>query len=1548
MKNSRRRVGRTVDSFHNGGRATLGRMLRAEALEQRQLLAGDVVSSPHQNSWYSLDVNSDLRVTPMDALVVLNDLNRNGVRELTGESVEESRFVDVNGDARLTALDALQVINALNRGEGAHVPVVELMLGLTDDEGNSLVDPTTRVADLSVGDIVNLEVLYTDARRFGGGLGLFTVYTDILTSQAGVLEPVLTETQVLSLSPNFLETVDGSVTLRQEGSSVESVISANEITGVPANAIRQALIDDFGYTEEQIFTFQQTREDGDPFDIFVRFLGNEFVGEDVPNFTIDASNLVTSDSSEVVGSSSQINPTLSDGSLNPVALALNLDTRSRTGNGATVYTNVLQGDFNDDPSDSIQDGFSGLGATGQLNAGGVPSILGSGTPYVPTNPFEAYSIRVRVTEAIVGLELNLEVPLEDQSNPEDPIETVLVVYGNIESGVSGDERGLFPQEVTVDDDGRIIINVSQQVTANPDTLTVNEDGSQTINPLTNDSNLGTAPLTIVSTTNGANGSVTFTATGVTYTPNANYFGADTFTYIVRNGDGDQATGTVNVTVNSVNDPPTASNFGITVTEGNTRELPNSEFITRSSPGPANEGQVATLTAVGAAAEGTVTLNGDGSVTYVAPSAFEGTDSFTYTISDGVAVVTATVTVTVTDQNDPPVAVDDTLTVTEDTPVTYTAAEFAANVLANDSPGPANEVANGQTVTLVPGNLTGSAGGTLVQNGDGSVTYTPAPNVFGNAAETMVYTITDGEFTDSATITFNITAVNDVPIAVDDPDLLIDELTTDEPLDVLANDSAGPLEDSVQTIRVVEIVSNPSNGTATISADGSQILYTPNEDFTGIDTLTYRIEDSLGLQSGVATATVEVVPVIRPRAKNDTFSVAEDSGARNLDIIGNDLANEGATVELATVGTIPATQGTLVRTGDSVEFTPADDFFGTVTFTYTITDTSEPVIDTEEEIASATGTVTVTVTPVNDAPIFVADPVVAATEDTTQTIAAGPLLANDSAGPANESSQVLSVTAVANTSANGGSVSLAGQSITYTPATDYNGSDSFTYTISDGAGGTTQGTVSLTVAAVNDAPVLNLATNLTAVEDVQATFTQTAILGSSLPGPATATDESSQTLSIVSVGTSGATQFGGTVSLVGGQIRYQAATNYNGTDSFAVTVRDSAGAQTVGTVTISVTAVNDPPVVGDPPLLAFNRSTATFTQADLLAASTVGPPNETGTLSVVSVSAITGTSNNTVGTLTFDSASGSATYRAPDGFVGIDRFRITISDGELTTTGTITVDVREFEPSTIRGSVFFDYIESVENPVRNGQRDNGEPGLEMAGVRLVSSASDNVTGVAVNMRIMTDASGAYEFTNVPPGTYQLRFDLPIMAVDGADIAGNRGDSDSISNQFTFVVEEPGGVTAENYDFTLYGLTGRAGNALDLMVSSYLNDNPDIFNSSGGGSQGAKAVLDSSGMQQWFLPKLGFDGVQYAEINVNAEGTTATLTVVMEDGEMLTGVIPEARRVIIRDPSGGFVVQIFGSVDSFGLQSDGSVNDGSLGLLRYQDAVDLLLAQDGSVL
>jgi len=1578
MKNFRRRNGRSEMNRKNDGRGVKGRSLRAEALERRELMAGEVAAALHHNSWFGKDVNNDLRVTPLDALMVINELNRGGARGLAGETAIPSKFIDVNGDNQLSPIDALQVINSLNRGSGEDVPIIEMMLGMTNDAGQSLVNQATRSVNLSLNQIVNLEVLYTDQRSgfVAPPAGLFSIYTDVLINQTGIFEPLVTEAQVLSLTENLVDARSGFVTLTQDGSTQSAQIQLNDLGIDIAAAYRNAIISTFGYTEAQIETSLISRtprqgnppQPGDPFDVLVRFIGDEFLRVDVPDFRVNATTLVTSTGVPVVGSEKSTPPILPDGKFNPEAFIYNYDPMSRTA-GKRVYSLVTQNArFIDDrttnpdrnPNDNFNPyenlpanfivGFQNVGGVADSGGDDLRDIYPSWNPQVP---FEAFSLRMRVVQPTEGAQLQIFVPLL-KPTPGEPDETAIDLYGFRPDGSDGTDRGLAPAELTLDQDSRLTVVVRAKLTAVGDPLSTDEDVAGSVNVLNNDINNGNPPLTIIGKTDGANGTVTFSGGVMTYTPRKDYFGPDQFTYTVRNADGDQAIGTVTVNVRSVNDPPTTSNFSISQTEGTQRVIPNSDFISRSSAGPANENQTPVLVRVETVGiRGSAVLNPDGSVTYTAPSGYEGPDSFVFVISDSMAEVKGTVSVTVLDKNDPPVANGGTVTVTEDVPVTFTEQQILTQVLTNDVPGPPNEVAAGQTVSIVSVDAVGSAGGTWVANPNDTYTYTPPQNVFGVAAETFKYRITDGELFADGTITVNITAVNDPPVANPDPNLTVDELTTGNMLVVLANDSAGPNEDSSQTIRIARIVTPTSSGQLSINADKTMLVYTPNDGFVGEDTFTYTITDG-SIESAPAQGTITVVPVLRPRAINDPYTVLEDSGVTLLPVTTNDRPNTGFTVTLQTVAAIPASQGTVAVEGNQIRFRPADDFFGSVEFTYTISDTSNPVIDDPDEIAAARGTVTVTVSAVNDPPIFNPDPLQNAVEDIELKIVGGPLLGNDQAGPENESGQTLVITAVSPTSAQGGTVRLVGQDFFYLGRQDYNSNmvpqDSFTYTISDGAGGTVTGTVSLSVAPVNDPPVLNLASGLTAQEDETTPLSFASILTpNSKPGPATATDEVTQTLTIVSAGVAGKSDRGGTLTVNGNQVSYLGAQDFFGTDTFPVTVRDSEGATTTATLTITVNNVNDPPVLGNLNLLAFSKSVATYTGPQLLAGSSVGP-GEAGVpgqvLSVVSLVPIAG---QTKGQVSFNPTTQTATYTPLVDYVGPDVLRITISDGVTTTTGTVNIDVREFEPSTVRGSVFFDYIASFTNPVRDGLKAAHEPGLQMVQVHLRSAANENVTGAAINHVLLTTVDGGYEFTNVPPGRYRVSFDLPMLVVDGPDFRNGVLDaSDTVENQITINIPEPGGFTFEKTNFTVLGYNGRAGNALDLLVSSYMNANPALAQDSQNGGLGAKAYVAANGQGKWFTARGGFTGIRFGELNLDSSGTVVSLSVVMEDGTVKTGVVPNNRRVIMADGNSGFVVQIFGGLSSFGLGPDDSIDDEELGLMMYQSAVDTILAQKSSVI
>src|SRR5205085_2085364 len=177
------------------------------------------------------------------------------------------------------------------------------------------------------------------------------------------------------------------------------------------------------------------------------------------------------------------------------------------------------------------------------------------------------------------------------------------------------------------------------------------------------------------------------------------------------------------------------------------------------------------------------------------------------------------------------------------------------------------------------------------------------------------------------------------------------------------------------------------------------------------------------------------------------------------------------------------------------------------------------------------------------------------EDTTVAIA---VLTNDS----DPEGDTLTVSGVS-TPAHGSATANADGTITYTPALNYNGADSFTYTISDGHGGTATGTVDVTITAVNDAPV--------AVNDAFTTAEDTPLTGNVLTND---TDVDSTTLTAAVV----ATTTHGTLTLAAdGSFTYAPAANYNGSDSFTYKANDGALDSNVATVAITITPVNDPPV-----------------------------------------------------------------------------------------------------------------------------------------------------------------------------------------------------------------------------------------------------------------------------------------------------------------------------------------------------------------------------------
>ncbi|SDS30716.1 tandem-95 repeat protein [Christiangramia echinicola] len=559
--------------------------------------------------------------------------------------------------------------------------------------------------------------------------------------------------------------------------------------------------------------------------------------------------------------------------------------------------------------------------------------------------------------------------------------------------------------------------------ANDDTANTSEDTEVTVAVLDNDSDLDGDILTVTITEDQqpVNGTVTVNADGtVTYTPDDNFNGADSFEYTISDGNGGTDTATVTVTVGAVNDAPIANDD----TANTSEDTEVTVAVLDNDSDLDGDTLTVTITEDQQPANGTVTVNADGTVIYTPDDNFNGTDSFEYTISDGNGGTdTATVTVTVGAVNDAPIANDDTANTSEDTEVTVA-------VLDNDSD------LDGDTLTVTITEDQQPANGTVTVNADGTVIYTPDDNF--NGTDSFEYTISDGNGgTDTATVTVTVGAVNDAPIANDDTANTSED--TEVTVAVLDNDS--DLDGDTLTVTITED-QQPDNGTVTVNADGT-VIYTPDENFNGTDSFEYTISDGNG---GTDTATVTVtVGAVNdaPIANDDTANTSEDTEI-TIAVLDNDSDLDGDTLTVTITEDQQPDNGTVIVNADgTVIYTPDENFNGTDSFEYTISDGNG---------GTDTATVTVTVGAVNDAPIANDD-----TAETNQDIATNvEVLLNDS----DIDGDILSVDSI--TQPDNGSVTTDGVEVTYVPNESFTGTDTFTYTITDGNGGVDTATVTVKV------------------------------------------------------------------------------------------------------------------------------------------------------------------------------------------------------------------------------------------------------------------------------------------------------------------------------------------------------------------------------------------------------------------------------------------------------------------------------------------------------
>ncbi|MGR4872430.1 Ig-like domain-containing protein, partial [Variovorax sp. LARHSF232] len=676
-----------------------------------------------------------------------------------------------------------------------------------------------------------------------------------------------------------------------------------------------------------------------------------------------------------------------------------------------------------------------------------------------------------------------------------------------------------------------------------------------------------------------------------------------------------------------------------------------------------DGDLVSFSAGTRPASGTLVVNADGSYSYTPASDFAGTDSFTLLADDGHGgVTTIKVNVVVAQVNDAPVAKDVAFDIPEDVQITL-------DLLVNDSDvedgKPVIDSINGTALTGGVQTIDVPGGQVLVGIG-GTLTFVPALNV--NGTFTFDYTVRDSAGAVSgAKVTVSVGSAADSPLPAAPPisvpgqtfDMATGEYTATAPEDApLAGQvfAADPDSDPVS----FSAGTRPANGTLVVNADGTY-SYTPADNFAGTDIFTILADDG---QGGVTPITVNVVVNAvndAPIAKGVSFDVLEDTRG-TIDLLANDSDVEDGKPSLASINGTALTGGeqiidvpggqVFIGIDGKIDFLPAADVNGAVSFDYTVTDSLG---------ALASATVTINVIPVNDA-ARVVDPGIAgqvfdaATATVTVTVAEdtpvdGRIAVLDPEG------DLLNFT-VDTPPAHGTVVINLDGTYTYVPDADYNGQDSFVIMVDDGQGNLTPATVIVEIGATQDAPRLvdpqipgqsfDPATGITTV---------TANEGQPVDGAFGVVDPDGDALAIT-VDTPPA--HGALVINPDGTYTYTPEPGFSGEDSFVVIADDGNGNLTP--IVIALNVLPEAPQLVDPQLpgQSFDAVTGTITVnaiEDLPVEGRIDALDLQGDLLNFTVD--TPPAHGTV-VINLD---GSYTYTPDPDFSGEDSFIVMVDDGK---------------------------------------------------------------------------------------------------------------------------------------------------------------------------------------------------------------------------------------------------------------------------------------------
>jgi hypothetical protein len=1077
--------------------------------------------------------------------------------------------------------------------------------------------------------------------------------------------------------------------------------------------------------------------------------------------------------------------------------------------------------------------------------------------------------------------------------------------------------------------------------ANDTAATTNEDTAVTITMTGSDADGDSLTFTIVSgPSHGTLGPVVFvnaTTSTVNYTPALNYNGPDSFVFRANDGNGGTDDATATITVNPVNDPPSFQ-IGPTVTvleDSGAQTV--SPWVTAISPGPADESaQTVTFTTTNnnnALFSVQPFVASNGTLTFTPASNAYGSATITVFAQDNGGIANGgndtsasqTSTITVTGVNDEPSFVKGADQNVNEDAGPQTVSPWATSISA----GPANE--SGQTLTFVTSNNNNALFSAQPSvSSSGTLTYTPAADAFGTATVT-IYLMDNGgtanggdDTSPSQTFTITVNSVNDAPSFTSGGNVTVNEDSGAYSAAWATAISAGPANESSQTVSFNTSNNNNSLFSAQPSISSTGVLtFTVAADANGTATVTVTAQDDGGTANGGVDTSAPQTFTITVNSVNDEPSfvkgsdqtVNEDAGAQTVPLWATSIsagpANEsGQTLTFVTSNDNNAlfSAQPSVSSSGTLTYTPAANAFGTATVTIYLMDNGGG------DDTSPSQTFVITVNSVNDAPSFTGGGNVTVNEDSGAYSAAWATAI--SAGPANESSQTVTfVVSNDNTALFSVQPSVSSSGVlTFTPAADAFGTATVTIYAKDN-GGTANGgvdqspsqTFMIVINAVNDAPSFTPGGDVTVNED-SGLYSATWATAISAGPP----NESGQTLTFV-VNNSNNALFSVQPSISStGVLTFSPASNASGSATVTVYLMDNGGTanggvNVSGTVTFNITvnAVNDPPVVNNESYETIGNtmlevsSSQTQTPAVFVSGSVLS--NDSDSDGPNPLTASLGTAS--AGAVVVVNSDGTFTYVPPAGFTGgTDSFTYNVSDGASMTTGTVTI--------TVKSRVWY-----VRNNTGGTSGRSHDPFATLAAAEAAATPGDTIYVFTGDGTTSGQNSGFTMSSNQRLLGAGVQLDVPVSVNGGPNptvllAAGSRpsiGNSagSGVTAQNVSGVEIAGlNVSASSSGVSIATTAGSgSANVHDMGVTSAATEGFDI---DGGGAAGLLTVMVNN--VSVVSTGNGFDARSSAgEVRVALDGSTMTSTggtgVFLNTGVGTTFVVTSLLNDVVTGNTGG---------------------------------------------